>query len=133
MTQEEKKTITWDKHPRFAAQGHKLTALINKRKEEILRDKEQYPEQPTVQSTVQSTIQSTLQSTVQSTVQSSVQWNGTYVYDAGTLAVLAIGVCIFLYIKLLRLQKKKKSMKNKINHQNEVIYFRSDDKKSLIQ
>ena len=48
MTVEEKKTITREKHPGRVAQGHKLAALMKKRKEEILRNKEQC----TVQSTV---------------------------------------------------------------------------------
>ena len=65
------------------AQGHKLAALMKKRKKEILRNKKQ------------STEQSTEQSTVQSTEQSSVQSNDTYVYGVGILAVLIIDVCIF--------------------------------------
>ena len=87
MTKEEKKTITREKHPGRVAQGHKLAALMKKRKEEILRSKEQ--------STEQSTVQSTVQSTEQSTEQPSVQSNDTYVYGVGILAVLAIGVCVF--------------------------------------
>ena len=51
MTEEEKKVITREKHPGRVAQGHKLAALMKKRKEEILRDKEQSSIQPTVQST----------------------------------------------------------------------------------
>ena len=58
MTEEEKKAITREKHPGRVAQGNKLAALMKKRKEEILREKEQFTvqsaEQPTVQSTVQS-------------------------------------------------------------------------------
>ena len=66
MTKEERVTIIQEKHPGRVAQGHKLAALIKKRKEEILGNKEQSTEQSTVQSTVQSTEQSTVQSTVQS-------------------------------------------------------------------
>ena len=91
MTEEEKKTITREKHPGCVAQGHKLVALNKKRKEEILCSKEQSTVQPTVQPTEQSTEQSTVQLTEQSTVQSS----DTYVYGVGMLAVLAIGVCVF--------------------------------------
>ena len=41
-----------------------------------------------------------VQPTAQSTEQSSVQSNGAYVYGVGTLAVLAIGVCVsFAYPK----------------------------------
>ena len=91
MTEEDKKTITREKHPGRVPQGHKLAALMKKRKEEILHSKEQSTEQ----STVQSTEQSSAQSTVQSTEQPSVQSNDAYVYGVGILAVLAIGVCIF--------------------------------------
>ena len=64
-------TITQEKHPGHVAQGHKLAALMKKRREEILYSKEQSTEQPSVQS------------------------NDTYVYGVGILAVLAIGVCVF--------------------------------------
>ena len=82
MTEKEKKAIAREKHPGHVAQGHKLAAFIKKRKEEILRDKEQ----------------SSVQPTVQSTEQPSVQSNGAYVYGFGILAVLAIGVCVFFCI-----------------------------------
>ena len=55
MTEEEKKLVTREKHPGHVAQGHKLAALMKKRKE-ILRNKEQ--------STVQSSEQSTEQPSV---------------------------------------------------------------------
>ena len=55
MTEEEKKIITQEKHSGRVAQGHKLAALMKKRKE-ILRNKEQ--------STVQSSEQSTEQPSV---------------------------------------------------------------------
>ena len=40
MTEEEKKVITRQKHPGRVSQGHKLAALMRKRKEEILHKKE---------------------------------------------------------------------------------------------
>ena len=49
MKEEEKKLITREKHPGRIAQGHKLAALMKKRKEEILYNKEQ----STVRSSVQ--------------------------------------------------------------------------------
>ena len=76
MTEEEKKVITQEKHPGCIDQGHKLAALIKKRKEEILHSKEQSTMQPT-ESSVQGSVQYTVQSSVQSTVQSSVQSNDT--------------------------------------------------------
>ena len=91
MTEEEKKTITREKHPGRVAQGHKLAALMKKRKEEILRNKEQ----------------STVQSTGQSSVQSTEQSNDTYVYGVGILAVLAIGVCVFFIYNTFQPKNKK--------------------------
>ena len=44
----------------------------------------------------------------------------TYVYGVGILAVLAIGVCVFFAYP----KNKNSSMKKRINHQNDVIYFR---------
>ena len=93
MTEEEKKkTITWEKHPGRVAQGHKPAALIKKRKEEILHNKEQ----------------STVQSTVRSMEQPSVQSNHTYAYGVGILAVLAIGVCIFFTCNTFQPKNKKR-------------------------
>ena len=89
MSEEEKKRITREKHPGRVAQGHKLVALMKKRKAEILNTNKQY----TVQSTEQSTEQSSVQSTEQPSVQSTVQSN--YVYGVGILAVVVIGVCVF--------------------------------------
>ena len=99
MIEEEKKSITREKHPGRVVQGYKPAALMKKKKEEILHNKEQSSvqgkEQSTQQSIQQSTEQSTQQSTQQSTKQSSVQLNDTYVYGVGIIAVLAIGVCVF--------------------------------------
>ena len=105
-----------EKHSGRVAQGHKLAALMKKRKEEILRNKDQ--------STEQSTEQSTAQFTLQPTVQSTTRPSDTYIYGIGKLPVLAIGVGVFLRITLPRLQIKSNSMKNNINHQNEVICFK---------
>ena len=85
MTEEEKKIITRERHPGRSAQSHKLAALMKKRKEEILCNREQSTEQSTEQSSVQSTEQPSVQSTVQS----------NYVYGVGILAVVVIGVCVF--------------------------------------
>ena len=100
MTEEEKKTITRQKHPGRIAQGHTLVALNKKRKEEILHNKEQSREQSREQSAEQSTEQPIEQSTVQPTVQPTAQSNDTYIYGVGMLAVLAIDVCVsFTYNK----------------------------------
>ena len=126
MKEEEKKLITREKHPGRIAQGHKLAALMKKRKEEILCNKEQSTVQATEQSSVQSTEQPSVQSTVQSTekpsVQSTVQSNDTFIYGVCMLAVLAIGVYAFFAYNTFSL--KKSSMEKRINHQNDVICFR---------
>ena len=99
MTEEEKKTITQEKHPGYVAQGHKLAALMKMTKEEILRDKKQPSEQSTVQYSVQSIVQPTVQSTVQS--------NEAYIYIVGTFAVLAICFCVFFVYKTSQTANKK--------------------------
>ena len=87
MTEEEKKTITREKHPGCVAQGHKLVVLNKRGKEEILRSKEQ--------------------STVQSTEQSTVQSNDISVYGVGMLAVPAIAVCVFFAYNTSQDNKKQ--------------------------
>ena len=72
------------KHPGRVAQGHKLAALMKKRKEEMLQNK---PEQSTVLSTEQSKEQSTEQSTVLSTEQSTEQ---SSVLSSQTLIILGL-------------------------------------------
>ena len=104
MTEEEKKTITQEKHLGHVAQGHKLAALMKKRKEEILRSKEQNTEQNTEQSTEQGTEQSPEQSTEQGKEQQS---NDTYIYGVGILAVLVIGVCVFFAYNTFPKNKKQ--------------------------
>ena len=97
MAEEEKKTKTREKHPGRVAQGHKLIALNKKRKEEILRSKEQSTVQPTEQSTVQS--------------------NDAYVCGGGVLAILAIGVCVFFaYRKNKKLVNEKQDKLPKRGH-----------------
>ena len=113
MTEEGKKIITGEKHPGRVAQGHKLATLMKKRKEEILRNKEQ----SRVPSTEQSTEQCSVQSSLQPLVQSTVQANDAYIY----------GVGIFFTYNASQAKNKKPSIKkNKINHQNDVICFRKN-------
>ena len=104
MSEEEKKRITREKHPGRVAQGHKLVALMKKRKAEILNTNKQY----TVQSTEQSTEQSSVQSTEQPSVQSKVQSN--YVYGVDMFAVFAIGIGVFFAYNTF--QPKKQANEN---------------------
>ena len=68
MTEEEEKKIIREKHPGRVIQGHKLAALMKKKKYCIAKNILFSP---------------------------SVKLNDTYVYGVGILAVLAISVCVF--------------------------------------
>ena len=119
MTEEEKKLITQEKHPGRITQGHKLATYMKKRKEEILRNKEQPTVQSTEQSSVQSSAQSTVKSTEQPSVQSTVQSKDTYIYGVGILAVL--GVCVFFAYNTFHPKNKnfineKKDQPPKLRH-----------------
>ena len=76
---------------------------MKKRKEEILRNKEQ---------SLQSSVQQPVQSTVQQPVQSTVQSNGTYVYGVGILIILAISVCVFFAYNTFPKNKKQANEKD---------------------
>ena len=82
MTEEEKKTVTQKKHPGRVAHGRKLAALMKKRKEKILHNKEQYTVQSTEHSAELSSVQSTAQSTEQSSVQSNEEVYNIYFWDS---------------------------------------------------
>ena len=103
MTEEEKKKnntrkTSWTHH------GCKLAALMKKRTEEILRNKEQ--------SSVQSTEQSSVQPAEQPSVQSTVQSNDTYIYGVGTVAVLAIGAFVFFAYNTFQSKKQANEKQN---------------------
>ena len=122
MAEVEKKTITQEKHPGRVAQGHKLAALLKKRKEEILRSKEQNTEQKIEQSTEQGTEQNTEQGTEQGKEQSTEQGkeqqsNDTYVYGVGILAVLTIGVCVFFAYNTFPKNKKQDNDRSTAQHE----------------
>ena len=60
----------------------------------------------------------------------TIRSSDTSVYGVGILAVLAIGVCVFLAYNTSQAKnkkqanEKKKNKKNRINQQNDVICFR---------
>ena len=80
--------VTKEKHPGRVAQGHKLVALMRKRKEEMLQNKH------TEQSSVLSTEQPTEQSSVLSTEQSSVLSSKTLII-LGLVGIGVAGIYIF--------------------------------------
>ena len=124
MTEEENKTITREKHPGRVAQGHKLAALMKKRKEEILRYKEQSTVQ--LQNSLQYRLQYRLQNSLHYSLQNNLQYSQmelmsiTLVYLRSLPSVFVY----FLHITLPRLKIKNKPMIKTINHQNDVICFR---------
>ena len=76
---------------------------MKKRKEEILCNKEKSKEQSTEHHLVQSTEWSTVQ---------SMAWsNEAYMYSVGTLAALAISVCLFFTYKTSQVANKKQDEK----------------------
>ena len=107
MTEEKKKLLTVEKHPGCVAHGHKLAGLMKKRKQEVLCNKEQ------------STY--SLQKSLQYSLQYS-QMELLYMMLVYLLS-LPLEFVYFLHMTLFNL-KKKSSMKNRINHQNDVICFR---------
>ena len=93
MTEEKKKVITREKHPGYVAQGHKLAALIKKRKEEIFRHKEQSTEQS----------------------------NGAYIYGIGMLWVLAIGVCVFFAYNTFQHTRQVNEKENQLSKRRHML------------
>ena len=103
-------------------QGKKLHETYMKRlKKQILEDN-QLPTPSSMGNSTPYTPSSTGDPT-SSTPSHTARPNDTYVYEVGILAVLAICVCVFFAYNLSSL--KTPSIKNKINHQNYVICFRS--------
>ena len=121
--EEEKKIITRGERPGRAAQCHKLPAFMKKRKEEILRDKEQ---STVVQPTEQLHNSPSVQPTEQLQNSPPVQSNDTYVYGVGMLAVLAIGVCVFFAYETFPKNKKpvneKQDQPPKRRHMLYILY-----------
>ena len=97
--------VTKEKHPGRVAQGHKLVALMRKRKEEMLQNK--HTEQSSVLSTEQPTEQPTEQSLVLSTEQSSVLSSKTLII----LGIVGIGVA-GIYIFNIRKTPEKQITEN---------------------
>ena len=73
LTEEEKKIITQEKDPGHVAQGHKRAALMKKRKEEILHNKNSL--QYSLQYNLQNSLQNSLQYNLQNSLQYSLQYS----------------------------------------------------------
>ena len=88
---------------------------MNKLKESILNDAKKGSGDTS--NATNETTSSGITATIPATSNATTRLNDTYVYGVGMLAVLAIGVCVFLHITLSSLKVKNSSMKNRINHQ----------------
>ena len=109
------------KDPKRQEQGKKSHETYMKRlKEKILEDN-QLPIPSPMDRPTASTSSSTGDPML-STPSHITRPNGTYVYGVGIIAVVAIGVCV--YFAYNTFQPKNSSMKNRINHQNDIICFR---------
>ena len=102
------------KDPKRQEQGKKSHETYMKRlKEKILEDNQLPTTSPMDRSTPSSPSSTPLTSSFKrdptpSTPSHSTRSNDTYVYGVGILAVLAIGVCVFLHITILRLKIKNR-------------------------
>ena len=108
MQGNKKKTATQEKHPGRVAQGHKLAALMKKRKEEILCNKEQSSVHPSVQSKVQTSVQPTVQPTTGITFALKVVnvKPPKASLDAMDIIKLGGGICGGVFVKNLAVYKK---------------------------
>ena len=97
---------------------------INKLKESILSDVKKGSEDTTNASNeTSSATNNSSNETTSVTNTATTRSNHTYVYGVGILAALTLVFVYFLHTTLFSL--KNTSMKNRINHQNDVICFRS--------
>ena len=83
---------------------------MNKLKESIVNDVKKGSRDTTIASNETNSVNNT----------TTTRSNDTYVYGIAILSVLAIGVVYFLHITL-SLKIKSLLIKNKINHQNDVL------------
>ena len=113
MSEEEKKTITREKRPGRVAQGRKLAALMKKRKEEILYSNY------SLQNSLQDSLQNSLQYSLQYNLQNSLQYSRMELMSMALKYLRSLPL-VFVYFFHMR-KIKNSSMKNRINHQNDVI------------
>ena len=104
MTEQEKKSITREKHPERVAHGHKLAALMKKRKEEIIVTK--------------NSLQYRIQYSLQNNLQYSLPYSQMEIMSTVLIYFLSLPLAYFVHVTLFSLKIKNSSMKNRINHQN---------------
>ena len=99
MTEEEKNSITREKHPGRITQGRNLAALMEKERKRYCATK--------------NSLQSNLQYSLQNSIQYSLQYSQMKLIFIALVHLLPLSLAFayFLRIKLLRLQTKNKSVK----------------------
>ena len=106
--------ITQDKDPKRVDAGRKgKENFMKKMKENILNDAKKGSGDTKNSSNETTSVTNT----------TTTRSNDTYVYDIGIVAILALVPVYFLHTTL-SLKIKNKPMKNRINHQNNVICIR---------
>ena len=116
-------TITREKHLGCVAQGHKLTAPIKKRKEEILCSKDSL--QYSLHNGLQNSLQYNLQGSLQYSLRNNLRHSQMELMSMVLVCLWSLpSVFVYFLHITLSLKLKNLSMKNRINHQNDVICFR---------
>ena len=113
MTEEEEKMITRKKHPGRVAQGHKLAALMKKRKEEILHKKEQEQEQSKEQLQQQSKerVQEQSKEQLQNSYRKILQQSQTIIMFMALACLLSFPLVFIYFLHITLFSLKKPSMK----------------------
>ena len=96
MTEEEKKIITQEKHPGRIAQGHKLAALIKSEKKKYC--------------------------TAKDSLQNSLHYSQRIFMSMALVRLRSLPLVFVYFLHILKI--KNLSMKNRTNHQNNVICFK---------
>ena len=117
--------ITQDKDPKRVDAGRKgKENFMKKMKENILNDaKKGSGDTKNSSNETTSSTNNSSNETTSVTNTTTTRSNDTYVYDIGIVAILALVPVYFLHTTL-SLKIKNKPMKNRINHQNNVICIR---------
>ena len=118
--------VTKDKDPKLVEAARRgREKYMNKLNESILNDvKNDSGDTTNASSETTGSSNNAINETTSVGNTTTTRSNDTYIYGVGILAVLAIGVCIFFTYNASRAKNKKPSMKNKTNHQKDVLCSR---------
>ena len=134
MTEEEKKNNN-TKETSWTCRLKSQTCCTQEKKEKKRYCATKNSQQNSLWYSLQNSLQNRLQNRLQCNQQYSLQYSNMELMSMALVHLLSLPLVFayFLHKNLLRLQTKNKSMKNKINHQNDVACFRSNDGKNPIQ